>query len=104
MASKKKAAPTRVRWSAAAPAKAKNLRKPADDRLIEVRHLNAPPTFVKPKRIHPRHQPPLVVEGAETAHRSRSVHARFEAAAARPSARTMAKAAPKPKNKLALAR
>src|SRR6185436_8938594 len=39
---------------------------------VEVKHLNAPPTFVKPKKIHPRHLLPLVREGLERGFHSQS--------------------------------
>ena len=38
-------------------------------RAVDVRHLGAPPRIVKPKRIHPRHLLPFVIEGRE-----RNVH------------------------------
>src|ERR1041385_9347246 len=38
-------------------------------------HLSLPPTFVKPKRIHPRHVLPLIKEGVE-----RGFHSQSEAA------------------------
>jgi hypothetical protein len=40
------------------------LQKAADDPVM-VAHLQAPPTFQKPKRIHPRRTLPLIREGAE---------------------------------------
>ena len=35
----------------------------ASRKKVEVKHLAAPPTFVKPKKIHPRHLLPLIREG-----------------------------------------
>ncbi len=46
------------------PPKEVRLQAPSS-RPIEVRHLDTPPTFVNPKRIHPRRQLPLVKEGVE---------------------------------------
>jgi hypothetical protein len=37
----------------------------AGSQVVEVEHLTEPPTFVKPKKIHPRHLLPLVREGME---------------------------------------
>ena len=37
----------------------------AGNKLVSVTHLQAPPTFQKPKRVHPRRTLPLVGEGAE---------------------------------------
>ncbi|HLN97593.1 MAG TPA: hypothetical protein VK208_03845, partial [Pyrinomonadaceae bacterium] len=37
----------------------------ASRRFVLVKHLSTPPTFVKPKKIHPRHLLPLVREGLE---------------------------------------
>jgi len=55
---------------------------------VEVKHLNAPPTFVKPKKIHPRHLLPLVREGLE-----RGFHSQSDEAFLRPLAMTMSPAA-----------
>lgn len=44
----------------------------ASRRMIEVKHLSTPPTFVKPKKIHPRHLPPQVREGLERGFHSQS--------------------------------
>jgi hypothetical protein len=44
-----------------------------------VKHLAAPPTFVKPKKIHPRHVLPLIREGLE-----RGFHSQSEEAFLRP--------------------
>jgi len=38
---------------------------PASTRPITVKHLDAPPTITRPKKIHPRHLLPLVREGEE---------------------------------------
>lgn len=40
-----------------------------------LRHLDEPPTFVKPKRIHPRRRKPRVPEGAESERHSESLAA-----------------------------
>jgi hypothetical protein len=44
----------------------------ASRRKVEVKHLATPPTFVKPKKIHPRHLLPLVREGLERGFHSQS--------------------------------
>jgi len=44
----------------------------ASTRKVEVKHLAAPPTFVKPKKIHPRHLLPLIREGLERGFHSQS--------------------------------
>src|SRR5258705_5451647 len=44
----------------------------ASTRKVEVKHLAAPPTFVKPKKIHPRHLLPLIREGLERGFDSQS--------------------------------
>src|SRR5205085_2617638 len=41
-------------------------------RQIEVKHLVKPPTFIKPKKIHPRHLLPMVREGLERGFHSQS--------------------------------
>lgn len=41
-------------------------------RSVNVPHLAAPPTFVKPKKIHPRHVLPLIKEGVERGFHSQS--------------------------------
>ena len=46
--------------------------RPASRRAVEVKHLSTPPTFVKPKKIHPRHLLPLVREGMERGFHSQS--------------------------------
>lgn len=48
-------------------------------RSVNVRHLSSPPTFVKPKRIHPRRVLPMINEGVE-----RSFHSQSEEALIRP--------------------
>ena len=53
--------------------------KVATTRTINVPHLASPPTFVKPKRIHPRHILPLIKEGVE-----RGFHSQSEEAFMRP--------------------
>jgi len=59
-----------------APKKANAPRKSGDGpalraatRVVQVRHLDAPPTIKRPKRIHPRRLLPFVKEGIE-----RNVH------------------------------
>src|ERR1041385_148290 len=41
-------------------------------RSVNVPHLSAPPIFVKPKKIHPRHVLPLIKEGVERGFHSQS--------------------------------
>ena len=48
-------------------------------RSVVVKHLSSPPTFVKPKKIHPRHVLPLITEGLE-----RGFHSQSEEAFIRP--------------------
>src|SRR5262249_33858977 len=47
----------------------------ASKQPIAVRHLAAPPTFQKPKRIHPRRQLPFIREGVERQFHSTSTRA-----------------------------
>jgi len=58
-------------------------------RLIQVKHLDSPPTFVKPKKIHRRHILPLVREGLE-----REFHSQTSQVALRPAAMAAPMAAP----------
>ncbi len=51
--------------------KAVRLHMPAS-RMVAVKHLAQPPTFVKPKKIHPRHLLPRVREGMEREFHSQS--------------------------------
>lgn len=51
-------------------------------RPIEVEHLVEPPTFVKPKKIHPRHLLPLIREGMEREFHSQTPQAVFHPLAA----------------------
>ncbi len=44
---------------------------------VQVRHLDQPPKFVKPKRIHPRRMLPFIREGVERGFHSASIPARF---------------------------
>ena len=68
MTAKKRPA-RRTTWcSARSPRKPRTL--PVS--LATVRHLDQPPTFEKPKRIHPRRKKPLVVEGEESERHSDS--------------------------------
>jgi len=60
-------------------------------RVVAVKHLSTPPTFVKPKRIHPRHLLPLVREGLE-----RGFHSQSNEAFIRPLAMAMSPAAMAP--------
>jgi hypothetical protein len=41
------------------------IRLPTVNRAIAVKHLEKPPTIVRPKKIHPRHLLPLIREGVE---------------------------------------
>src|ERR1051325_4480142 len=58
-------------------------------RSVNVPHLSAPPTFVKPKKIHPRHILPLIKEGLE-----RGFHSQSEESFIRPLSTVMAQALP----------
>jgi hypothetical protein len=52
------------------PSKVGNIALRAAARPVEVRHLEAPPKFEKPKSIHPRRLLPFVAEGQERARHS----------------------------------
>jgi hypothetical protein len=54
----------------------------ASTQPIQVRHLQAPPTFQKPRRIHPRRVLPFVREGLERSFHSTSTRAIFYKATA----------------------
>ncbi len=70
-AAKKKAAKKATAKKASTVLKAVRLHMPAS-RMVEVTQLSKPPTFVKPKKIHPRHLLPRVREGMEREFHSQS--------------------------------
>jgi len=78
----KKAKPKKTAGQAAVPKKPSasgtsiRLRSAAPN-LIQVKHLDQPPRYVKPKRIHPRRVLPLIREGAERGFHSTSAQAVF---------------------------
>jgi hypothetical protein len=71
---------------------ARSLRSPSAQ-PVQVRHLNQPPKFVKPKRVHPRRILPLIREGAEREFHSTSAPAPLELYRALPMAAPGAAAA-----------
>jgi len=78
----KKARPKKTVAHAAAPRKpsasAKSIRlSAAAPHALQVKHLDRPPKFVKPKRIHPRRLLPLIREGAERGFHSLSAQSAF---------------------------
>lgn len=53
------------------------LRSPSGKKHVMVAHLTTPPTFIKPKRIHPRRMLPLIAEGEDTQLLSATPHTAF---------------------------